>query len=342
MPDPTTRQSGRPDTLLTNVALSYARSMGDIYVADKVFPVVPVDFQSAKYKVFPRSYFLRDEVGPRPIGGYPRQVGYKMSEDSYSATNEALEAVIADAERVNYQGPVSGSPEAAKVRLLQSQHLIHRDKAWAAKYFKTGVWTRDITGIASGVPTSTQMLQWDNANSDPITTLMVESFGVGQKVGGSWRPKTLVLGVNAYIRLANHPLILGRLGVNNTRLVDQSGLATLLGVDKVLVPQGTVNTGTERETVAASESNASYSWIVGANDALLVYSAPMPSTDEPSGGYIFAWKGLLGSQAFDPTAAVTRGRDDRGKFDWFQVDVAYDMKVVAPELGVFFSGAVAG
>ena len=133
MPDPTTRQSGRPDTLLTNVALSYARSMGDIYVADKVFPVVPVDFQSAKYKVFPRSYFLRDEVGPRPIGGYPRQVGYKMSEDSYSATNEALEAVIADAERVDYQGPVSGPPEAAKVRLLQRQHQHHRDQEWAGK-----------------------------------------------------------------------------------------------------------------------------------------------------------------------------------------------------------------
>ncbi len=341
MPDPTSRQAGHPDTLLTTVALSYAKQMGDVYIADKVFPVVPVGLPSAKYKTFPRSYFLQDNVGPRPDGGYPRQAGYRMSEDSYSADEEALEAVITDREKVTYVGPISGSPEAAKVRLLQSQHLIHRDKAWAAAYFHTTVWGRDLTGIASGTPSASQFLQWDNDDSDPMTLFMVESFGVGQKVGGAWRPRTLVLGVNAFVRLANHPLILGRLGVNNTRMVDQTTLAQLLQVDKILVAQGVVNVGPEKETVAATEAAGDYDWIVNPNDALLVYSAPQPSTEEPSGGYIFAWRGLLGAQAFDPTAAVRRGRDDRGKFDWFQVSVAYDMKVVAPELGVFFSGAVA-
>lgn len=341
---PTPRQLGTPNDFLTNVALSYAGSLPDpdIYVADKVFPVVPVDLPQGKYKTFPRAVFLQNNVGPRPRGGYPRQVQYKMSEDDYSTTIRSEEAVIMWDERPSYVGPPSGSPEAANIRLLQQQHLIDRDERWASTYFTTGVWGRDVTGIASGTPTGTQTLQWDNDDSDPITTLMVESFGVGQKVGGAYRPRTLVLGVNAFIRLANHPLLLGRLGVNNTRMLDRTGLATLLGVDKVLVPQGIVNTGPEKETLADTEAAADYNWIVGANDALLVYTAPMPSTDAPSGGYTFAWKGLLGAQAFNPMGAVTQGTDGRGKFDWYQLDVAYDYKVVAPELGVFFSGVVSG
>ncbi len=341
---PTPRQLGTPNNFLTNVALSYAGSLPDpdIYIADKVFPVVGVDLPQGKYKTFPREVFLQNNVGPRPRGGFPRQVTYKMSEDGYSTTNRALEAVIHWDERPSYVGPPSGSPEAANVRLLQQQHLIDRDMRWVAAYYKTGVWSRDLTGIASGSPSSSQFLQFDNDDSDPISLFMVESFGVGQKVGGAYRPRTLVAGVNTFIRLANHPLLLGRLGVNNVRTLDRTGLATLLGVDRVLVPQGIVNSGPEKETMAATTAAADYDWIVGANDALLVYSAPMPSTDAPSGGYTFAWKGLLGAQAFDPMGAVTQGTDGRGKFDWYQLDTAYDYKVVAPELGVFFSGAVAG
>jgi hypothetical protein len=342
---PTPRQLGTPNNFLTSVALSYTATLPDpdIYVADKVFPVVGVDLPQGKYKTFPRAMFLQNNVGPRPRDGYPRQVDYQESEDAYSTTVRSLEAVIRWDERPNYVGPPSGSPEAVKVRLLQQQHLIDRDQRWASAYFKTGVWGRDLTGVAtSGAVDATHFLQWDNANSDPISLLMTESFGVGQKVGGAYRPRTLVLGVNSFIRLANHPLLLGRLGVNNTRMLDRTGLATLLGVDKVLVPQGTVNTGPERETIAATESAAAWSWIVGANDALLTYAAPMPAQDAPSGGYTFAWRGLLGADAFNPLAAVTQGRDDRAKLDWYQLDTAYDYKVVAPELGVFFSGAVAG
>lgn len=345
MPEPSPRQGGRPDQLLTNVALSYANSMvmKGVSIAGEVFPVVPVDLPSAKYKTFPRSYFLRDEVATRPLGGYPRQVGYRLSEDSYSAEEEALEAMLDDRERASYVGPPSGSPEAAKVRLLQSQHLIHRDKRWAAKYMKTGVWTgagTDQTGVASG-PGANQFLQWDNANSDPIDLIDTLMDTVGDKVGGAWRPNVLVLGNVAYRRLKNHAGILARLATTSLRQLNKQTLAGILEVDKVLVPQGIQNTGPEKETIAATESAAVYSRIVAPKDALLVYAAPNPSTDEPSGGYTFAWRGLLGAQAFDPTAAVIRGRDDRAASDWFQVKTAYDFKVVAPELGVYLTGAVA-
>ncbi len=203
MPEPTPRQGGRPDTLLTNVALAYANQAQGAFVAEQVFPVVPVDLPAGNYKVFPRSYFLRDEVSTRPLGGYPRQVGYRMSEDTYFAEERSLEAVLDDRERVPYQGPVSMSPEAAKIKLLQSQHLINRDRRWAAKYMKTGVWGQDLTGVASS-PSTNQFLQWDNANSDPVSLIDSAIDIVGDKVGGLWRPNVLVLGNIAYRNLKNH------------------------------------------------------------------------------------------------------------------------------------------
>ena len=115
-----------------------------------------------------------------------------------------------------------------------------------------------------------------------------------------------------------------------------------LAVVKNVAIQLIRNTGPEKETAAATEAAAVYERILDPNSALLVYAAPAPSMDMPSGGYHFVWRRLLGAQADDPRAAVERGRDDRGKTDWFHVRTAWDPKVVAHELGVFFRNIVSG
>lgn len=336
MPDPTQRQvRGTTDAYLTSVSVSFIQN-ADNFVADKVFPVVPVAKSTAKYRVFPRSYFAMDNVGPRPLGGYPRQTGYRLSEDSYNAEEQALEAWVDDRERAD--ATPEHNIERNKIRLLTNQHLIHRDRDWAAAYFRTGVWGTDLTGVAAA-PGAGQFLQWDNDNSDPIVQLGTDILTATETNGG-YGLDTLVLGAKAYLRLTNHPDIVARLGDNATRLVTRQVLAQLLGVRQVLVPLGVFNAGPERETVAATEAAADYQFIVGSNDALLVHSAADPGPEMPSAGYIFGWTGLLGNGAFAP-AAVNRGRDPRAYSDWFHVRMAYDMKVVAPTLGIFYNDAVA-
>lgn len=337
MPDPTPRQGGRPSELLTNVALAFMDDTADAFVANQVFPPVPVGPSHGRYKVFPRSYFLRDEVGPRPLGGYPRQVGFRVSEDQYACEEEALEAVIDDRERADELPPVQ--IERSKVRLLTMQHLIHADVKWASAYFKTGVWGLDHAGVASG-PTGTQLLQWDNANSNPIIDIDQALISVGDQVGDLFAPNTLILGRNVYKHLKNHPLILGRLATTDDRIINKAVLARYFDVNKVLVPGAIKNTGPEMATVAGTEAAAVYTRIIDPNSALLVYAAPQASMDMPSGGYHFVWRKLLGARADDPRAGVERGRDDRAKSDWFHVRTAWQPKVVAPLLGVFFSNIV--
>lgn len=331
MPDPTIRQ-GHVDQLLTNLSVAY-QQRADRFIADRVFPVVPVAKASDFYFHFPRGAFLRDEVGPRPLGGYPRQVGYKVEKKTYYAEEEALEAFLDDRERANATPP--NDPERSKVQLLVSQHMIHREQRWADAYFKPGVWGTDLTGVAAA-PAGGQFLQWNDAASDPVGVIDTHMDAMAQQTG--LEGSVLVLGRRVYRRLRNHPDIIDRIKYTQQgRINDANGrtaLAAMFGVNQVLVPSAIRNTAAEGET-------DNFSWIMSDNDALLVHAAAAPGIDTPSAGYIFSWTGLLGPNAFNTPSAVWRGRDDRAYSDWFHVRMAYDMQVVSPELGIFFNDAVA-
>src|SRR5207244_4625024 len=62
----------------------------DVCSSDLIIPVLK---QTDKYVVYDRGYFWRDEAAPRPLGGRPRQVGYKVGEGTYGATEYGLEHV---------------------------------------------------------------------------------------------------------------------------------------------------------------------------------------------------------------------------------------------------------
>lgn len=337
MPDPTPRGASWVDPYLTNYALNYANISADIYIARTVFPSIPVMQSDGKFASFPREYFYRDEVGPRPLGGRPRQVTFKVERKSYHVEERALEAVIDDRQRANQINPVN--IEESATRQLMIQQLINMDRRWAAAYFKAGVWGTDYTGVASG-PTGSQFLQWDNANSNPILDVDSRRDGIGDVVGDAFAPNTLVLGRAVYRALKNHPLIIGRLGVNQDRVLTKAKLAEFFDIPNVLVPGGIVNTGPERETIAGTKTAASWSRVVGAKGALLVYAAPEARMDEPSGGVSFTWNELL-PNADNPLAAIERGRLEPEHSDWFQCRTGVDFGLVAPELGIFLASAVA-
>lgn len=321
-------REGHVDQLLTNLSVAYIQS-ADRFIADKVFPVVPVAKASDVYLEFPKGYWTRDEVGPRPLGGYPRQVGYAVEKKTYYAEEEALEFMVDD--RVRANSDPQFEPERQGVSLLTSQSLIHREQRWADAYFKTGVWGTDLTGVAAA-PGAGQFLQWNDAASDPIGDFDVNRDSIGQTTG--FDANVLVLGRRVFRFLKNHPDILDRIKYTARGIITQDLLATMFGVDRVLVPGGIRNLAAEGET-------DNHDWIVADDDALLVHAAPGPGLQTPSGGYIFAWTGLLGPGAFSSISVVTRGRDDRAYSDWFHVRMAYDLKVVSADLGIFFDAAVA-
>lgn len=316
------------DRPLTNLSIAFIQAQ-DGFVADRVFPRVPVSKKSDKYFRYPREYFLRDEMQQRAPGTESAGVNYKLDQDSYDCSLWALHVNVADQVRANADSPLQPDKEATE--LLSQQALLRREKAWAARYFGSGIWTNNLTGVA-GAPAGGQFQQWDQAASNPIEDLRNAKRTVHQSTG--LRPNKLVIGRVVYDKLLDHPDLVGRVDRGQTTgpaLVMRQTLAALFELDEVLVMDGIENT-------AAEGAAGAYSFI-GGKHALLVYAPPSPSLMVPSAGYTFVWSGLLG--AGNMGSRIKRFRMEHLASDRIEIETAFDQKLVSADLGFFFSGAVA-
>jgi hypothetical protein len=298
------------------------------FVADKVFPVVPVAKQSDKYVTFPKGFFFRDEVKPRPLGGRAPVAGYEVGEGTYIAEEFALAHKIDDRVRANADQPLD--PDRAAMRLLTTQMLIHRDIDWVTTFFGTSIWGLDRTGVASG-PTGNEFIQFDAAGSDPIGLVEAEKERIVGVTGYS--PNVLVMGAKVFRIVKSHSDVIDRVKYTQTGIVDLGLLASLFGVDKVVVPRSVQNTANEGAADAIS-------FIVPSDDMLLCYSAPAPAIEVPSGGYIFAWTGLIPGATNAFGGVIQRGREDLAHSDHVEIRASWDQKLIASELGTFFNTAV--
>lgn len=323
------------DHYLTDMAIVWEQDESK-FVAGKVFPTVPVVHKSDNYPVYKKGYFYRDEFAPRPMGGRPKQIGYGTEKGHYSIEEEALEKAIDDRERANYDVD-SLDPDIAAQRLLRTQAMIHRDRLWAAEYFKAGVWTTEWEGKEKA-PTKVEeeeavgkFLQFDQGGSEPIEFFDQRRIDVESKTG--YEPNILVLGKDTYRVLKNHPAVVERIKFTQRGIVTPEILAALFDVDQVLIPGGVINENAEGE---ADKIN----FIVNRKAALLVYAAPAPTIAEPSAGYSFAWTGLLPGLDNAFGGILERGREELAHSDIIQCRTAFTQGITAPDLAEFFGACV--
>lgn len=322
--------TAKVDAYLTSLSINYMQDQS-FFIADKVFPTVPVAKQSDLILIYDKGAFFRDEVVERPLGGKSPVVTFKTSNDSYFCKEEGLSSEIDDRERANYTPP--HDPEKSRILLLTQKHLIHRDAAWASTYFKTGVWTFDKTGKSAN-PSTNEFLQFDNASSNPVAVIDAYKEQMLETTG--YLPNTMVVGRKAFRAMKNNPVILDLIKYTQRAQVTEEILASLFGVQKFLVPGGIQTT-----TVETEAGTDTFGFIVGSKDILLCYAAPNPGLDMPSAGYTFAWTGLLGAQAFNSNVVVNRGREERNHSDWFEVRMAAAQKKMCADLGMFLKDCVA-
>src|SRR3990172_7379466 len=83
MPNPTPGSVHR-DTFLTDISVAFIQSSTK-FVADRVFPRVPVQKQSDVVATYSQADFLRDEVEKRKSGDPAVRIGYRTGSTSYVA-----------------------------------------------------------------------------------------------------------------------------------------------------------------------------------------------------------------------------------------------------------------
>lgn len=307
---------------MTNILIAYMQEEQK-FVANRVFPRVPVNKQSDIIPQWSRADFLRDEMQRRAPGSNYARVGIRNDNSlSYLAQMWGLEFPIDDVQRQNQDEPYD--LDQAAVMWLAQKMLIKREVDWASKFFTTSIWTGSSSG--SDLTGGTDFTKWDDAASTPIDDVKTQSRAI--EVATGQYPNTLVMSRSVWDRLAEHPDIVDRTGHHTLQVTTTEQVARLMGLDRVLVAAGVRNTAGEGLT-------ASGAYIEGKH-ALLCYSAPAPGLYVPSAGYTFEWNGATPAGQ----AAISSYRDEPVRSDIMRIDAAWDQKVIASILGAFFASAV--
>jgi hypothetical protein len=326
MPQPTISDV-HVDAILTNISVAYMQKAENM-IADKVFPVVPVDKKSNKYFTYDKADWFRDEAQRRAPGTESAGGGYNLSTDTYAADVWAFHKDVDDQTVANADTPLNPLREAAE--FVTSRLLLRREVQFITDFMTTGVWDNEVTGVTSSPVSGTSFYQWsDYSNSDPIEDIETAKEDILSTTG--YEGNTLVLGYQTFRQLKNHPDIVDRYKYTTSSVITEEMMARLFGVDRILVAKSVRNSAAEGLT-------ASYGFNFG-KAACLLHVAPNPGLMTPSAGYIFAWTGVSGG--LGSTIGTSQFRMESLKAARVEAEVAFDNKVVANDLGYFFNSAVA-
>lgn len=324
MPQPTSSDV-HIDAALTNISVAYMQDESS-YIADKVFPFVPVEHKSDKYYIYRKGDWFRDDSKPRAAGAESAGGGYNLDTDGYLAEVYAFHKDVDEQVRANADPGID--PEVSATNFVTQTLLIGRERNFANTYFKTGVWGTDVTGV-TGAAGAGQFVKWsDDANGDPITDISNAIAVVLQTTG--FKPNTLTVGYNVHTALKKHPLVVDRYKYTSADSITPEMLAALFEIKTYLISEAVYNSAKEGQ-------GAAMGFALG-NHALLTYRPPAPSLMVPSAGYTFGWRGLtglnnMGVRMLNIPAPLL-------KVDRIEGEMSYALKMVASDLGYFFSGAV--
>lgn len=312
MPQPVKSQVhvNRP---LTNISTAYIQKAAD-FIADKMFPIVPVMKQSDIYFEYPKQYWFQTQARQRADGTESAGSGYEVNQETYSAKVFAVHKDVGDQIKANTDIPLNAERDATL--FVTQQLLLKREMTFTERYFATGVWQGDPGGDY------TPSVKWNADTGNPIKNIDDLKSLVKSQTG--FLPNTLAVTNDVFYAIKNNPTVLDRIKYTQRAIVTEDLLAALFGVDKFLVLSAVADTANIAKTPDMG--------FLASNKALLVYSAPAPSILAPSAGYTFSWNGLFGAGAYGNR--IKQFRMEQLEADRIEGEMAYDQKLVGADLGV--------
>lgn len=325
MPQPNIN-SVHVDAILTNISIGYLQNQ-DNFIADKVFPVIPVEKRSDKFFVYTKNDWFRDEAQRRAPGTESAGGGYNLSTDTYSADVFAFHKDVDDQTTANADAPLNPLREATE--FVTRRLMLRRELQFISDFFTTGVWAEDVEGVA-GTPGAGEAKQWsDYTASDPIDNIEEAKAEILGSTG--MEANTLVLGYDVFKALKHHPDLVERIKYTSSQTITSDMIAAMFDIPRVLVAKAV--RATNKEGVAEA-----YGFAHG-KGAALYHVAPTPGLLTPSAGYTFAWTGVSGG--LGATIGTSSFRMESIKSDRVEAEMAFDNKVIGADLGYFWNAIVA-
>lgn len=322
MPNRFTRTFGNPtisdvhiDSALSDISIAYKNKA---FIAEQVFPLVTVEKQSDYYYVWDKGSWLTNQVEKRAEGDYYPEGRIKLSNDTFYCDMYHLGYAIPWEKKTN--ADVAINLEKAGTNWLAHQFALNREIQIATAIMGNSIWDNDLDA-------GTDFTAWDDYdNSDPPDDIDTYRDTVLQNTGVL--PNTLVMGRQVFSKLRRHPLLLDMFKYTGRGILTPDQVREALDVEKLLVGTAVQRTSNEGATAAQA--------FVWGKDALLLYVPDSPALEEPAAGYTFVWN--LESTGFT-TAIIPTVQEERDR-DFLKGKHAFDFKVTATDLGVFFDDAV--
>jgi len=311
-----------PNELLTNVAIAYMQST-DAFAATQVFPIVPVEMAAGRYTRYAKGDWLRLAARKRAPATESAGGGWRQDNSQFYVCEPiSVHKDVDDWTRKNTRGNL----DRDATRYVTQQLLIARDRLFAEVALAAGVWANEWNGGDEFTP-------WDQATSDPIADIDRAKLVIAESTG--FVPNALVLTPDVEVLLKNHSTVLERIKYTQPGVVSRQLLASLLGLEKVVVPYGVIDTGPEMPDGSASD----VSFIAGENMALLLYVEKAASIMTPSAGYTFAWTGLAQN---NEGIAIKVFRMEELEADRVEGTIAVDIRIVAADCGLLMTDIASG
>lgn len=281
------------DKLLSNISVQYQNSE---YIADKVFPIVRVQNDTDKYRVYSRDFRLPDTL--RRDGAEARNHDFAVSTASYILEEHALKGLVTDRQARNYD---LASLQADTTEDLTDAIMLRKEKSVADLFtstnFSLNVSLAAANQFSLNTTTSNPIPYFDTA----CTTVLANSGHL---------PNRAVMERSVMLNQKNHTSIAERVKYVSSEITKNT-LAALYDIDEILV--GVAQIDSAAEGVADSIGNL---W---ADNIGVMYVPPSASPRKPSTGYIFQAERM----------SVRRWRDEKVKGEWIEVGCDYDSKIVS-------------
>jgi hypothetical protein len=315
------------DAILTNISIAYMQNR-DNFIADKVFPIIPVDKKSDKFFTYTKNDWFRDEAQRRAPATESAGGGYNLSTDTYSADVFAFHKDVPDQIVANADAPLNPLREAAE--FVTHRLLLRRELQFVTDFLSPGIWGTTIAGTAGTATPGTFATQWSNyTSSDPIEDIEEGKADILASTG--MEANTLVLGYEVFRQLKNHPDLVDRIKYTSSQTITSEMMAAMFDIPRVIVSKAIKATNAEGATQA-------YSFATG-KTALLAHVAPNPGLMTPSAGYTFSWTGVSGG--LGQVIGTSQFRMDSIRASRVEAEMAFDNKLIGADLGYFWNNIVA-
>jgi len=317
MPQPTPSDV-HVNTPLTSISVAFMQDQSE-FIADKVFPALPVTKQSDRYFVYDKANWFRAKAQKRAPSTESAGGGFTLNANpTYFADVYAFHKDVDDDTRANADAAIDVDRDATE--FVTRDLMLKKKLTWAARYFAPSIWTGSSTGgdVTPGV-------LWNTGGSTPIEDMRTQLRSIKRKTG--FRGNKIAMGDEVWDILQDHPDFLERIKYTQTAIVTTGLLAAVLGVDQVLI-------GGAIQNISIEGAADDLQFVFG-NDVLICYAPPRPGLLTPTGGYTFMWGARVGG-----STRILRFRMEHLKSDRIEGEMSYDQKLVAAEMGAFLLNVV--